>query len=877
MKDNIRYFEQDKRDEPQLLDTKVNPPPSGSNPVPRPGLLKKLDKGLSCKLTIVTAAAGYGKSALLVGWIDADKKPAAWLTLEPEDNDVVRFWSYFFHAIKNVQFHLGKKAADYLHVSGPFQIEKVLNIFINELTREKGKLIIILDDFHVIDDKKIYTTLKYLLDHMPHNFHIYLVGRTSPSLPLASLRAKDKMMEIKTNDLRFTLEEARVFFKKKLKFSLSRLELKNVHRSMEGWAAGLQMVSLLPNSFSDKRLLFKDLSGTHPLIMDYFTEEVLGQQADKVKSFLLQTSVLEKMNGSLCNALTGRNDGHEMLELLEKFNLFTFSLDYKHNWYRYHHLFAEALRAIANKKEPGCIKVLHQKAYKWFEKNGFLPEAIHHALKAEDFTAAAEWIEQEAPRLFKTGELTALLQWISALPEEMLYRRPKIWLYYIWVLNITGNIEMANSSCEELFAFTQDKNKISLVEDKSSQSFIKSEVDFIRCGVAFYQGKSNVIEDYKKAIQNMQKGSLLADGMVRFNAYSTSLLQGSLGLYGRLHFADLFFSSTESAIEKVCKDFPSFAFGYALVSEIRYEQNNLQAAEKYAKTSLEIGKKDVDWGVLIPAYIILTNIGIARGQLNTADELWGTLESNLEKLDLYQWISIYNAFKARLSIKKDDRKAVNSWIESGEFSIKDEINILQYFQFITLARALLYKGNSREACVLIDKIVPLLEERGGIGRQIETRLLQAICFRALNKLDRALIVLEQAAVMGLQEGYCRIFIDEGDALLRLLQLLMVQLQHYPDSSRKELRQYVDNICELIATESLIADSKQIHQMAATLTSREWEVLRLVSEGCTNREIAKALFISLPTVNTHLTNIFRKFNVNSRTKAIAVLKEIEYLR
>ena len=874
---------------PNLIDTKidikVNCPPPLSNPVNRPRLLEKLDKGLSRKITLITAPAGYGKSTLLADWALTKNIPVAWLTLEQEDNDVVKFWSYFFYAFKDIYPHIDKHSREYLLTSGPLQINKVLSIFINELNRIKKETIIILDDFHLIDDQNILVSFNFLLNHLPERFHIYLLGRSYPTfLSPVSLRAKGLLEEITTDELRFTPSETENYFKMNLHYALPRQELSSLNLHLEGWVAGMQMVLFLLSNSTDKYRFFRLFKGNHHHMTEYFSQEILNRQPQEIRDFLLQTSVLLQMNGSLCNTLTNKSNGQEMLEKLEQLQLFIFPLDEQMHWYRYHPLFAETLRSLLQKKDPDHYTQLHQLASTWFHEQGLNGEAIYHALEAHDYETAAAQLEQEAPRLFKHGELSKLIQWVCALPKENLYERPVIAIYYSWGLIITGKLEDASSTCAEILEFTKDENKTSLMKDQSSLDFLKSEIDIMRNCLAVYQGKPHAPEEYTKALQKMQEGSLYKGGLVNFNICSADLLQSIPGMHGKLKYADHFFSTTEPEVRKLketLNDFTSFSFGYTVLSQVKYEQNKLDEAHHYVNTALQLNQKRADWGILLPAYIVLTKIETARGNFHIPMEIWNRLEHKIEKIDWSYWVSVFYAHKTRMAIKRNQCHEVKKWMKVCEFSSQDEITILQHYQFITLVRALLYLENFRDALSLAERIGVLLEEEGGIGQQIEASILQALCKQALNLPQSALTNLERALIKGAGEGYRRTFIDEGINLWQLMERFKIrQLQLPSDKNRRNILQYNEMLMQDISQENHSSETcfpEDRSTKIDALTLREREVLKLVAKGHSNRHIAEALFISVSTVKTHIHNICRKLNVNSRTKAIALANELNLLQ
>ena len=862
-----------------LLKTKLNKPYHGQNLVSRARLLEKLEEGLSHKLTVITAPAGFGKSTLAADWAASSNTPTAWLSLEKKDNDPVVFWTYFIESLKSINSDLGKQSLNFLYSSISPDLNDILSVLINEINRLNYDYVIILDDFHFINEPLLKSSLSYMLDHIPAQFHIFIISRAFPSLPLGGLRAKGQLLEISSYDLRFTLDEQKSFFDLTLQnYCLTRPKLVNLDRYLEGWAAGMQLVSIILNNSSRKDALVRNITKNQRHFADYFREEILEHQPYEVEKFLLKTSVVQKMDASLCNALTGCENSQEILEYLEQLNLFIIPLDNQRCWYRYHHYFAKILQALLQKKEPQTFFQLHRKASSWFKNNGYLVEAIYHALEGKDYEGAAVLVEQETPRLFKAGELTTLNYWINSLPEEILYKKPKIWLYYTWILILTGKYSHAELTSLEIMEFVKEAEEKSPLEKGSLLDFVKSEVKIIEGYLAVLLEKPDANEKFLDAVKYMHSNSIRQ--LITLNPGSVSLLQLSSVKKGSLWKALKFYKATEPEIKRTL-DLPSFAFGYTVLGEIYYEFNKWEKAEEYLLAAVNLGRGKIDAGVMIPTYITLAKIKMGKSRFHAAIELLDILEKKVQGLECSHWISIIQAFKARIAITNDDREKVRQWIDNCGLSLEDEINILQHYLFTTLARAFIYLGEQEKALVLIDRMSVILDEGGGIGQQIENLLLQSLCCHELNQVERSLRCFKKAVQMGAEEGYCRIFIDEGEPLFTLLKALRKQLGLFP--SKKHYSQLIDHT-ETLYQEFIKENKKWAEKEPGTsresiqaLTLREWEVLALLAEGLSNQVISEKLYISVVTVKTHVQNICRKLNVKSRSEAIARIYELNLLK
>lgn len=871
----IHNLLQNNQTTPLLIETKFNRPQLEHNPVQRQRLLEKLDKSQHHKLTLITAPAGFGKTTLAAQWTAQTSLPSTWVSLDKNDNDVVGFWSYFIHALKTIHPGLGRQSLDFLYSSSQNIIEKIIAILINETNRYKKDFFVVLDDFQVIDNSLIYDSLIYFLNHLPHHFHLIILSRSTPSLPLASLRAKNQLLEIAGDELRFNLQESHEFFQKTLKdFFPSSSELTTLNKQLEGWVAGLQMVSIAINNVRDKNHFIQDLSYKLPHFTDYFYEEVLEQQPPEMKESLLHTSILQRMNASLCKALTGR--GRELLDYLRNSNLFIISLDNQNSWFRYHHLFAQTLKSQLKEKDPELLSRLHLKAAAWFRKNGFNQEAIHHGLAGGHYEKVASWIEKEASKTFKTGNLTTLEHWIQSLPRETLYQKPKIWLYYLWILIHTRRFEEAYLSSTEMDDFLKDPNQISIF-DNDSLDFLRRELNMIKYYIAVVQKKPGAEENFTKAISNMQPDSLAE--LITFNPGSASLLQAEAGKRGRLQDATSFYSYTAPRIEEI-GDYPSFAVGYTVLSEIHYEKNQLNQAQKFFEKAIQLGKAKIDAGALVPAYIINCKIKMVKREHSSALEILRLLEQEIQENDFLHWVAVIRAFRARIAMELGHDKEVHLWLKNCRLALEDEITILQYYPYTTLVRALIYLEKYKQAHTLIERMLTILEEQKGVGQCIEILILKALCCHELNRKESALDCLQKALETGMTEGYYRIFIDEGQPLFKLISACKAQQDLLLTGKRWEkIGEYVNRLLERFIEEERTGskpDSDCIMQIKESLTPREREVLKLLAEGYPNQAIGKELYISLVTVKTHVKNIYRKLNVKSRAKAIARINELNLL-
>ncbi len=433
----------------QLLTTKFYVPPIRPELVPRPRLIERLNAGLHRKLTLISAAAGFGKTTLVSEWLAGCERPVAWLSLDEEDKDPLRFLAYLIAALQTIAPNLGKGVLSMLQSAPPPPIEAMLTALLNEISTIPNNFVLVLDDYHVIDSRPVDQTLAFLVEHQPPQMHLVIATREDPPLPLARLRARDQLTELRAADLRFTPAEAAEFLNRMMGLDLRDADIAALEARTEGWIAGLQLAALSMQGRSDAAGFIQAFTGSHRFVLDYLAGEVLERQPERLRNFLLQTAILERLNGSLCEAVTAEEGGRGMLESLERGNLFVVPLDDQRQWYRYHHLFADVLQAHLMEAQPEQVPSLHQRASAWYEQNGFPPDAIRHALTAEDFERAAGLIELAWAAMDQSYQSSTWLGWVKALPEALIRARPVLSAGYAWALLDGGELEASETWLQE--------------------------------------------------------------------------------------------------------------------------------------------------------------------------------------------------------------------------------------------------------------------------------------------------------------------------------------------------------------------------------------------------------------------------------------------
>src|SRR5438270_13644843 len=465
-----------------ILATKLYLPRLRPNVVSRPRLLERLNEGLHRNLTLIAAPAGFGKTTLVSEWVEGIERPrarTAWLSLDEGDNDPARFLAYLVAALQTIAANIGEGVLGLLQSSQPPPPEAILTALLNDITTIKDPFVLVLDDYHVLDAKAVDHALTYLVEHLPPQMHLVIATREDPDLPLARLRARGHLTELRATDLRFTASEAAGFLTQVMGLSLSAADIAALEDRTEGWIAGLQLAALSMQGHQDVPGFIRAFAGDHRYIVDYLVEEVLQRQPEPVRSFLLQTAILDRLSGPLCDAVTGQEEGNARLEALERGNFFVVPLDDQRHWYRYHHLFAEVLSALLRAEQPEQVSTLHRRASAWYEQHGSAADAIRHALAAFDFGRAADLVELAVPAMARSRQEATVLGWLKALPDELVRARPVLSVHYAGTLLLSGElagVEVRLRDAEQWLDTTTDRGELALAS--SAEMVVVDEEEF---------------------------------------------------------------------------------------------------------------------------------------------------------------------------------------------------------------------------------------------------------------------------------------------------------------------------------------------------------------------------------------------------------------
>jgi LuxR family maltose regulon positive regulatory protein len=942
-----------------LLAPKLRQPRLHASLVSRERLLTRLDAGLECKLTLLSAPAGYGKTTLVSQWVanrDHHHLPTvAWVSLDPGDNDPVRFWSYVILACQAFQATPGQSALALLHPAQqpPFELpplEAALTMFLNELSQlpqadfhadaltgsvdattslpGSTRAILVLEDYHVITSPQIHETMTFLLDHLPPTLHLVIMTRVDPPLPLVRLRAGDDLNELHAADLRFSQEETRTFLQRAMPFPLSSEAITHLDAQMEGWATGLRLAALTFQGRINQQQVepfLATFSGNHRHILEYFVTEVLDAQPEPLQAFLLQTSVLSRLTGPLCDAVTGRNDSDRLLEALERANLFLLPLDGTEQWYRYHPLFAEAMQHEARLRlGEDTLRACYARASSWYEQHGMLTEAVETAFLAGAFAHAAVLLEQFiGPRQFyELHEYHTLRRWLEALPEEILTQHPDLCFYFALVrfaserrvpaslelierpLQLAENSWQAGDNRAGLGKVYAFRAVIVRLRGYLPQAALlaRQALTWLPPGENQWRGTSLSSVGQEKLLA----GELDVARQTFLEAHA--LFQAARNNYGArallLELSDVYFLQGElrqaaelyrEVLTTAGEDLADKGQALLGLARLSYEWNDLQAAEQEAQAASDLGTSLADEALQVHASLVLARIQHARGQTARAQQMLHALFARMQtqkppllQREILLWL-------ARLQLAAGDLAAVQRW-STTRVMHGETVPLLQQEQedlvaarlLIAQAKALAlqpaqpegsYGNGVADRNSQVDEALRLLEgwqveahQHGRTRSELEMLILMALAHFAQKRQSRASQLLREALVLAHAEGYQRLFLDEGDALTALLQTAMPAI-------RKELPiTYVRTLLHAFARQQLEQVTPPASSPPASallidpLSPQEHRVLRLLVAGFSNPDIAEALVVSTNTVKSQVRSIYRKLNVNSRKDARDAVRE-----
>jgi LuxR family maltose regulon positive regulatory protein len=921
----------------QILQTKLSIPPVRTDLVQRQRLFEVLNQGLQRKLTLVSAPAGFGKTTLLMAWTRICGRPVAWLSLDDGDNDPVRFLAYLIASLRKIDAEIGKDLLEKLaspRFSDPdslFSHEDLLAGLINRLDEIAESFVFILDDYHVISAQPVHETMGFLLDHLPTQMHLVIASRADPPLPLARLRGRGQLNELRLSDLRFTDEEAGSFLKKIMGLDLRPEQLSALTHKTEGWIAGLQMAALSMQGREDLSSFIGAFTGSNRFILDYLIEEVLQRQPSLIQDFLLKTSILEQLSGPLCDYVLG--DGSQraeeetlisplyplfrnsqaVLEHLDQANLFIVCLDDQREWYRYHRLFSDLLHKRLYQTWPDLERMLNFRASEWFERHGYMQEAIEHAFSANEPSRAAQLVEQIAEALLKRSEVATLRRWLDRLPDEQVSTRPALCIYHAWILL------MSNRPLEDI--------KERLDQAVSKDEAFSSKVSVLRAYIAALGGQlARAAALARQALKGLEErdsflrslaliilaSSELSDGSPRAgyraldqaariseqsgNVMASVMVLASMAedcrKQGQLRQVEtLYQQALDLAVDSKGRRLPIAGRPLIGMGDLMRERNQLGVAERYLEEGIELIRQ---WGLIgaYSGYLSLVRLRQAQRDLPGALEVLEearriALSTEVTEIDDLAVAVV----QASIWIALGDLQSAEQWVERRELLKEIDETLLseseryvyahlRKYEQLVLARLRLAQGRKEEALGLLDYLLPIVEKIPRVGMAIEIQVLRAIAFHQLGNDDQAMQALENALSMAEPGDYVRIFLDEG----RLVQSLL-KLENSRLAGDAPLKPYVERLLveyQAAETESrtpvqphetTIAPEDVEHPLPEPLSERELEVLGYLRSSLTVPEIAAELYIAESTVRSHVKSIYAKLGVHRRMDAVQRAKEL----
>ncbi|KAA3646748.1 MAG: hypothetical protein DWQ07_11135 [Chloroflexi bacterium] len=879
-----------------LLATKLYVPKPRPELVLRPQLIERLNEGLHHKLTVISAPAGFGKTTLVNEWVTTSDRQVAWLSLDESDGDLTVFLNYFIAALNQAERSsedIGEGALSMLQSPQPPAVTEILTGLINELAAIPTQTILVLDDYHRIQAQPIHDALTFLLEHLPEQLHLVIVTRQDPQIPLAKLRAQDQLTELRASDLRFSTSEAAEFLDQVMGLKLSPDDVALLESRTEGWIAGLQLAAISMQGIEDTAGFIESFTGSHHFVLDYLIEEVLNNQTEEVQTFLLQTSILDRMTGALCDAITGQHDGQATLEILEHANLFIIPLDEERKWYRYHHLFADLLRIRLRRSQPEHVANLLASTSTWYENEGFLDEAIEYALRAEDFERAIDLINGVAEATWLRGEDTKLCRWLDKLPKEIIPTKPQLCVFYSWSLFATGQQEAA---MQILQAAEKSIQKPSGEDNKK----LKGRIAAVRAYFAFYSGEvAEMMNCSQQALEDLPEQDLAwriiatnvrvdamefaGDSMAVHEARREALKvsQASDNRYqiiiSRLKLAiTLRTQGRLSEVVEICQQEMQHAhdnglsrsviagFLLGIWSEALVELNYMDEANQRANEAADLIEHGGDRAMVGWAYVCLTRVLFSSGQLDEAEKMIQKVERIAQDDMIPPWmLSTLATWKARVWLAKGELKAVSEWVHEHGLTPDDDLSYWLELQHMILARLLIAQGRAEESRGLLDRLLIATEAGKRTARRIELLELQAMALHHLGNEDQAMDSLRQALDLAKPRGFVRVFVNEGPAMAQLLYEA-VRREISTDYAQRLLAAFPISEPEPVTTKQTKSAGLDLIE---PLSARESEVLELMAEGLTNQEIGSKLFLSLNTVKVHARNIYGKLGVNNRTQAV----------
>jgi LuxR family maltose regulon positive regulatory protein len=892
-----------------ILATKLYKPQPRPKVVPRPRLIARLNDGLHRKLTLIAAPAGFGKTTLVSAWITDCGRQVAWLSLDEADSDPTRFLTYLVAALRTIAPNIGERVLGVLQSPQPPPTESILTALLNEITTIPDNFILVLDDYHVVDAKAVDNALTFLLEHLPPQMHMVIATREDPQLPLARLRARDRLTELRATDLRFTPTEATGFLNEVMGLDLSSEAIDALETRTEGWIAGLQLAAISLQGHQAPSSFIKSFTGSHHFVLDYLVEEVLQHQPESVQTFLLRTSILNRLCGPLCDAvlLDATPSGQETLEYLERANLFTVPLDNERRWYRYHHLFADLLRQrlhqtmddgrrTTDDKSPSSVvrrlssvPELHIRASQWYEDNGLDIEAFQHAAAANDIDRAERLMDGRGIPLHFRGAVATLVDWLESLPTAVMNARPSLWFRHAAMLLVfgqtTGVEEKLNAAEAALQGMGVDEKNRSLVgqiaaaratlaltrydaetmltQSRRALEHLHPNNRSMRANAHWTLGFAHFLQGARVAARQALIEAISLSQAIG-DIFTTILATIGLGVVQEADNELYQAAETHRRVLQMAGDQPLQIIyeAYLGLARVLYEWNDLDAAEEQGLKSLHLAQQ---YESVIDRFIVcevfLARLKLARGDVEGAAAILAQANQSARQRNFVYRIPEVAAVQVVALLRQGNLAAAAHLAQTYPLPLSQ-------------ARVHLAQGDTSAALAVLEPLRQQMDAKGWQDELLKVMVLQAVALHEHGEKEKAVHLLGDALALAEPGGFIRIFVDEGMPMAQLLA---------EAATRGMMPDYVGKLMSAFEAEgqksrdkSALSATPPVQPLIEPLSQRELEVLQLLAEGLSNREISERLFLALDTVKGHNRKIFDKLQVQRRTEAIARARELGLL-
>lgn len=852
----------EQRNDSPLITTKLYVPKYGSDLLRRQQLVDQIDEAATARLILVCAPAGFGKTTAVSQWIQSSGYPTGWVSLDESDNDPARFWRYVAQANYMMQKEQDREAPTFNHLPSAASSEAVVSALLEVTANMRSDFYLVLDDYHVIKEPSIHDGLQMLIQHALSSMHIILISREEPPLSLHRFRVRKQVKQLGSDSLRFNEEECRRLFNDVMGLNLSNQDIGLLNKRTEGWIAGLQLAALSMQGNVEHAVTIHRFSGNDKYVDDYLTEEVLKRLPEAVHTFLLKTSILQRLSGDLCAAVTGEQDAHAILRMLEQTNSFVIALDGVNEWYRYHHLFADILGTHLRKKEKEQLPALHRLASNWFEKNGWVTEAIEHALSGEDWIRATRLIIANAPMMLKRYENKTLRKWMERFERSWLESNPELCIAFAWMHVLSDEIEQA----ETLLRFV-DK---SLLGDSGNLDECRVEICVLRGYIEVMRRNTELSLMYmEQSVQMEPKFSRYFINGIELNSDEPYVLRSRVALSGYLTKVSEYYLKLRTIWKH--SGLGILAYGSIVLAELYYERNDFEQLRYFVPRAIELGTISLNFGVLVPVYLVLSRWRKAEKRYDEMRLALDEISALCRQHDApAHWNAFVDVYRVRLWIDEDDREKVEQWTELFNKISNEMVASRHEFERLMLARSYVYLKSNEAAIRLLTSLVHETEMKSRLGSRIESYILLSQAYQNQKKHHEAAECIRKAVALAAPEGYVRIFLDEGPSVAKMLYAL-----YKSKTASKEELAYVSMLLKQMEKEFPALDIQiRISTKLDKLTERESEVLALLGAGLSNSEIAEKLHLSHGTVKGYVYHIFNKLQVRNRTQAIMRLKESE---